>query len=220
VGYTDWRRPTEDELISLLDYSAFYTSPNAQVFPDIPIDSNGNYWSDSAYAGNSDYAWYVDFAHGNMCNYYKSFAYQVRLVRSVTTLAPTTTTTVATTATTTQTTAGHTLTLPIGWNLLGNGWSQSLPVATLLGDKTKITTVWKWDTTTSGWQFFTPSITAQELQNYAINKGYGVLSKIHAGEVFWVNVSQIFNLILPDSTPLGCSDFMAGKPHALIMSDP
>ena len=36
----------------------------------------------------------------------------------------TTTSTVATTTTTTQAAIIHTLTLPIGWNLLGNGWNR------------------------------------------------------------------------------------------------
>ena len=146
-------------------------------------------------------------------------ANQARLVRAGQSFDPlvttTTITTVTTTTTTTQAAIIHTLTLPIGWNLLGNGWNQSLSVATLLGDKTKVTTVWKWDTTTSSWKFFTPSMTTQELQNYATSKGYGILSEISAGEGFWVNVAQVFNLILPDTTPLGGSEFMAGKPHAL-----
>ncbi len=103
----------------------------------------------------------------------------------------------------------------MGWNLLGNGWNVSLPVASFLGDATRVTTVWKWEAPKNGWQFYTPTMTAQDLQNYTAGKGYGMLSAVGAGEGYWVNVAQVFNLILPDSTPLGGSDFMAGKPHAL-----
>ena len=151
---------------------------------------------------------------------------------STTSTAPATTTstsTVATTTTTTQVvrlgwsvldsttpgTPGDTLMLDSGWNLLGNGWGQALPVATIFGNTANVTTVWKWDAPKNGWQFYSPSMNAQELQNYAASKGYGVLSEIGAGEGFWVNVKQPFTVVLPTDAPVTGTDFQAGNAHAL-----
>jgi alpha-tubulin suppressor-like RCC1 family protein len=79
------------------------------------------------------------------------------------------------------------LLVPPGWNLLGNSLNQALSVASLFGDPTTVTSVWKWDTGTLGWQFYTPLMDAATLQTYATGKGYGVLSVINPGEGYWVN---------------------------------
>ena len=75
----------------------------------------------------------------------------------------------------------------LGWNLLGNSLNQGLSVAALFGDPNKVTTVWKWDTTVTGWQFYAPSMDAAALQAYTAGKGYGLLSVINPGEGYWVN---------------------------------
>jgi len=80
------------------------------------------------------------------------------------------------------------LNLPPGWNLLGNSLNQTLSVAVLYGDSSTVTSVWKWDTSTQGWQFYTPLMDTASLQTYAAGKGYGVLSAINPGEGYWVNV--------------------------------
>ena len=103
----------------------------------------------------------------------------------------------------------------MGWNLLGNGWNVSLPVASFFGDVASVTTVWKWDAPKNGWQFFTPSMTAQELQNYTAGKGYGVLSTVGAGEGFWVNVKQPLTVTLPIGTAVRGVDFQSGGTRAL-----
>jgi hypothetical protein len=84
--------------------------------------------------------------------------------------------------------------LALGWNLMGNSLNQAMPVASIYADPAIITSVWKWDTTTAGWQFYTPQMTAPNLQTYAASKGYGVLSVINAGEGYWVNAKTASSL--------------------------
>jgi hypothetical protein len=43
-----------------------------------------------------------------------------------------------------------------------------------------------------GWQFYAPSMQAAELQAYADEKGYGVLSEIKPSEGYWVNARSQF----------------------------
>ena len=84
-----------------------------------------------------------------------------------------------------------------GWNLLGNASDQPVAVDAVFADKTMVNTVWKWDTATPGWQFYTPTLSAAELQTYASGKGYGVLTSINPGEGFWVNASAKVKTTLP-----------------------
>ena len=77
--------------------------------------------------------------------------------------------------------------VPSGWSLLGNSLNQTLSVASLYGDANAVVTVWKWDTATLGWQFYTPTLDATALQAYAASKGFAVLSEIKPGEGYWVN---------------------------------
>lgn len=74
-----------------------------------------------------------------------------------------------------------------GWNLMGNSLNLALAVVPAFADTAVVTTVWKWDPVIPGWQFYTPMLTSSELQAYATNKGYGVLSVINPGEGYWVN---------------------------------
>ncbi len=79
------------------------------------------------------------------------------------------------------------LSMAQGWNLVGNSLDQALSVASMYGDANMVTSVWKWDASTPGWQFYTPLMTATELQFYASSKGYAVLASIKPGEGYWVN---------------------------------
>jgi alpha-tubulin suppressor-like RCC1 family protein len=83
--------------------------------------------------------------------------------------------------------SGQSLSFAPGWNLLGNSLNQVLSVVPTFADTALVTTVWKWDVTVPGWQFYAPSMTPTELQTYTTSKGYGVLSVINPGEGFWVN---------------------------------
>ena len=77
-----------------------------------------------------------------------------------------------------------------GWSLLGNSLNQTLPVASLYGDANAVVTVWKWDSSTRGWQFYTPALDAAALQAYAASKGYAVMTEIKPGEGYWVNAKS------------------------------
>lgn len=85
----------------------------------------------------------------------------------------------------------YSLLMPPGWNLLGNSLNQTLSVTTLFNDPNTVTSVWKWDAGTSGWQFYTPLMDATALQTYAASKGYAVLSTINPGEGYWVNAKAL-----------------------------
>ncbi len=81
-GASDWRIPTKNELVSIVDYGIAYPGPTIDTtwFPYTPTSF---FWSASAYAGNSGNAWYGYFGDGNAgSGSVKSNAYQVRLVRA------------------------------------------------------------------------------------------------------------------------------------------
>ena len=91
------------------------------------------------------------------------------------------------------------LTVPVvsGWNLLGNTGATAIDATSLpeLFDATKVTSLWKWNSQTSSWVFYAPSLSKDgTLAAYASGKGYQVLSGIAPGEGFWVNAAQPFTL--------------------------
>ena len=77
---SDWRVPTEDELVSLVDYSVPAPHPtiNSSVFPATP---RSNFWSGSPDAIDSSLAWVVYFSNGNAYGDGRSDGDAVRLVR-------------------------------------------------------------------------------------------------------------------------------------------
>ncbi len=119
------------------------------------------------------------------------------------------------------------VTLVQGWNLIGNGNSSALNVATTLGDPAKVATIWKWVTsgnapgiTYPAWAFYAPA------QNdggkaYAASKGYDFLTTINTGDGFWVNANTAFSVPLPSGAAIQSSSFRpaaaaaAGGTHAL-----
>ena len=77
-GAKDWRLPSIDELISIVDASRFRPAIDPGYFPHTPVTG---FWSASNGAHGSNYAWYLIASSGYADYYYKYSPLQVRLVR-------------------------------------------------------------------------------------------------------------------------------------------
>jgi hypothetical protein len=76
---TDWRLPSEDELLSLVDYGAVGPAINTTVFSATP---NVYFWSTLSNVFAANYAWVVNFNDGGVFgSAAKASTYRVRLVR-------------------------------------------------------------------------------------------------------------------------------------------
>ena len=83
AGHNDWRIPTENELLTIVEYQAYAPAINTVIFP---TNTTGlGFWSGSPYASNSSSEWNVSFSHGGADGYgyygYRSYSLAVRLVR-------------------------------------------------------------------------------------------------------------------------------------------
>jgi hypothetical protein len=77
-GYTDWRLPNKNELLSIVDLSRWNPAIN-NTFQN--TDSNG-YWSATNNASYTYYAWVVNFYHGDITVTVKGYSAYVRCVRA------------------------------------------------------------------------------------------------------------------------------------------
>lgn len=99
----------------------------------------------------------------------------------------------------------RTLNLAQGWTLVGNTVNSPFSVAALLGDATKIASVWKWVPAQGKWAFYSPLLTTQALSDYASSHGFDVLTSINAGEGFWVNATALTTVTLPTASAVTAS---------------
>lgn len=82
AGFSDWRLPNKNELVSIVEYRCYQPAINNQVFPNTP---SAWYWSSSPNAYYSDTARDVYFGSGEVdegLNSYKGNHNSVRLVRA------------------------------------------------------------------------------------------------------------------------------------------
>ena len=211
-GYADWRLPNVKELRSLVEECRTGPAIDIAIFPNTP---NSSFWTSSPFVIYSNDAWTVNFSDGSNFVYTnRADASVVRLVRAGESTQSTTATTDSTTSTsstsvssTTTTTlpGSQILSLSSGWNLVGNGVDAPIAVASYFGDTSKVNTVWKWvraGTTSNisfpAWAFYTPTL-ADGGASYAANNGYDLLTTINAGEGFWVNAKNAFQVQLSGS---------------------
>lgn len=98
--------------------------------------------------------------------------------------------------------AAFTPAITAGWNLLGNSLAGTLSVASMVGNpdtpiagvSENVDSVWKWNSATARWAFYSPRLTAAELSEYAAAKGYDVLAAINPSEGFWINAGVSFSM--------------------------
>jgi len=79
LGYfDDWRMPTVQELLTIVDYTESHPAIELLYFPDtIP----SVYWSSTTVARYGNYAWGVYFGSGGTSSYSKNSKYYARAVR-------------------------------------------------------------------------------------------------------------------------------------------
>ena len=125
----------------------------------------------------------------------------VATTTTTTTTTSTSTSTSTTVATTTTTTVlNKTINLVQGWNLIGSGGTSSYSVSSLFSDKSLYTSVWKWIASSSQWAFYTPTMTATDLQSFASGQGYSALDNVSGSDGIWVNAKSDTSITIPFGT--------------------
>jgi Protein of unknown function (DUF1566)/Repeat of unknown function (DUF5648) len=78
AGYSDWRLPNKKELESIVESCGWSPAINQTLFPAAPALY---FWSASSYVPDPSNAWFVNFNVGYTSNYFKTYNFNVRLVR-------------------------------------------------------------------------------------------------------------------------------------------
>jgi len=102
-----------------------------------------------------------------------------------------------------------------GWNLLGNGVNSQISVASSFGNNGNVISVWKWDSATSTWAFYSPQL-SDGGASYASSQGYQFLTSINPGEGYWLNSKGAFTLQSFSSTSFNASNFFSTSPTSLL----
>lgn len=76
-GFSDWRVPTRQELISVINHGQYRPAIDNDYFPN----TQSFYWSASPYSSSESHAWYVNFHGGRSSGYGRDYYWYVRLVR-------------------------------------------------------------------------------------------------------------------------------------------
>ena len=111
-------------------------------------------------------------------------------------------------------------TLAQGWNLLGNGGTAALDVATTFADPSNVSAVWKWVEAGATWAFYSPT-QSDGGAAYAAAHGYQALRTINGGEGFWVNAKVAYTAPLPGGTAIASSSWqsLSSGWHLLAIGD-
>lgn len=80
AGYSDWRLPTPQEFLTIVDNSRYKPAIDTTYFPNTP---SSYFWSSSTYASSTSYAWGVDFGIGGNVGSYNKTNYDYYCVRCV-----------------------------------------------------------------------------------------------------------------------------------------
>ena len=84
--YSQWRIPTVEEIMTLVDETCT-PAINTKVFPDISLDEDTSYWTQSTFLDNASeqempaLLYTIDFIHGNIDAHTQGLRYRTLLVK-------------------------------------------------------------------------------------------------------------------------------------------
>lgn len=79
AGFKNWRLPSVQEFVAILDYSRANPAIDTKAFPNCKSDW---YWTGTADVTYSDYAWGVNLHDGDVARSSQTYHYGVRAVRA------------------------------------------------------------------------------------------------------------------------------------------